>query len=63
MNLAGQLQGAVLLGVHHLDHDDVLVGHGTVVDQVVLAAKRVAFVGQDAGFSAMGASSKSCNCL
>ena len=35
-----------LLRVEDLHHDDVLVGHAAVIEQVVLAAQRMAFVAQ-----------------
>ena len=42
----GHVQVVHLFGLHHLEHDDVFVGHAAVVDQVVLAAQGVTLVGQ-----------------
>ena len=38
---------ANLFGFHDLEHNNMRIGHGAVVDQIVLTHQRVTFVSQD----------------
>ena len=40
----------LILGGQDLHHDDIFLGHGAEVDQVILAAQGMALVSQDGGF-------------
>ena len=46
-NARGDIHVTDLLAFQNLKHDDVCIGHGSVIDQIVLPHQRAAFIGQD----------------